>query len=68
MTAGYMTTNEVAARFRTSPETVRWWRFTGTGPASIKPGKRVLYAIEAVEAFEARLRAEAAEKAQSRAG
>ena len=68
MTAGYMTTAELAARFRTSPETIRWWRFSGYGPSSIKAGKRALYAVEDVEAFEAQLRAEAAEKAAARAG
>ena len=67
MTAGYMTTAEVAARFRTPEATVRWWRFVGYGPDSVKAGKRVLYPVEAVEAFEATLRAEAAEKAASRA-
>jgi Helix-turn-helix domain len=66
ITAGYMTTAEVAERFRTSPETVRWWRFTGYGPASIKAGRRALYPVEEVEAFEAQLRAEAAEKTAAR--
>jgi hypothetical protein len=66
-TVRYLTTDEVAERFRTSPETVRWWRFTGYGPASVKAGKRALYPVEAVEAFEAQLRAEAAEKAAARA-
>ncbi len=42
MTA-YMTTNEVAELFRTSPETVRYWRHIGTGPKSFKVGRRVLY-------------------------
>jgi hypothetical protein len=67
MTAGYLTTAEVAARFRTPEATVRWWRFTGYGPTSIKAGKRCLYPVEAVEAFEAQLRAEASEKAAARA-
>ena len=66
MTAGYMTTAEVAERFRTTPETVRWWRFAGYGPPSIKVGKRALYAVEDIEAFEAQLRAEAAEKRRNR--
>ena len=66
-TAGYKTTAEVAERFRTSEGTVRWWRFTGYGPPSIKVGKRALYPVEGLDAFEAQLRAEAAEKAASRA-
>jgi hypothetical protein len=67
MTDGYMTTAEVAARFRRPEATVRWWRYTGYGPDSIKVGKHALYPVEAVEAFEAQLRAEAASKAAARA-
>ena len=69
MTTGYMTTAEVAARFRRPEATIRWWRYPGYGPASIKAGKHVLYAVEDVEdveAFEAQLRAEAAELAAAR--
>lgn len=67
MTAGYLTTAEVAALFRTPEATVRWWRFSGYGPPSVKAGKRALYPVEGVEAFKAQLRAEAAEKAAARA-
>jgi hypothetical protein len=48
----YLTTEEMAARFRTSPETVRYWRHIGKGPQSFKVGRRVLYAVEDVEAWE----------------
>jgi hypothetical protein len=58
--AQYLTTAEVAERFRTAESTVRWWRMAGKGPDSIKPGRKVLYPVDAVEAFEARLRAETA--------
>jgi len=47
----YLTTEEVADLVRTSPETVRYWRHIGTGPASFKVGRRVLYAVEDVQAF-----------------
>lgn len=67
MTDGYMTTAEVAARFRRPEATVRWWRYVGYGPESIKVGRHALYPAEAVQAFEAQLRAEAAEKAAGRA-
>jgi hypothetical protein len=67
MTAGYMTTAEVAERFRRPEATIRWWRYVGFGPESVKVGRAALYPVEAVEAFEAELRAEAAEKAASRA-
>jgi excisionase family DNA binding protein len=39
----YLTTQEVADRLRTSPETVRYWRHRGEGPPSWKCGRRVLY-------------------------
>jgi hypothetical protein len=47
-----LTTEEVAERFRTSPESVRFWRHTGKGPRSFRVGKRVLYSLEDVEAWE----------------
>lgn len=47
----FMTTGEVAETLRTSPETVRFWRHVGKGPASFKVGRRVLYAVEDVESF-----------------
>jgi DNA-binding transcriptional MerR regulator len=39
----HLTTTEVATRYRTSPETVRYWRHIGKGPQSWKAGRRVLY-------------------------
>ncbi|WP_216870287.1 helix-turn-helix transcriptional regulator [Modestobacter excelsi] len=38
MTDRLLTTEEVAARFRTSPATVRYWRHIGIGPSGIKVG------------------------------
>ena len=43
MTVRLLTTEEVAARFRTSPATVRYWRHVGIGPSGIKVGRQVLY-------------------------
>ncbi len=48
----HLTTEEVADRYRTSPETVRFWRHVGKGPLSFKVGRRVLYALEDVERWE----------------
>ena len=53
----YLTTAELAERLRTSPETCRYWRHVGYGPASIKIGRRVLYAIADVERWLAEQRA-----------
>ena len=47
----YLITEEVATKLRTSPETVRYWRHEGKGPRSFKVGRRVLYALEDVDAF-----------------
>ena len=52
----FLTTQEVAEALRTSPETVRYWRHIKTGPKSFKVGRRVLYAVEDVEAFIAEAR------------
>ncbi len=47
----FLTTQEVADLLRTSPETVRYWRSLGRGPASFKTGRRVLYDADAVTAW-----------------
>lgn len=47
----FLTTEELAAKVRTPVETCRYWRHVGKGPKSFKVGRRVLYAVEDVEAF-----------------
>lgn len=39
----FLTTSEVASRYRTSPSTVRYWRHAGIGPRGVKIGTKVLY-------------------------
>jgi excisionase family DNA binding protein len=56
----YLTTEELAEELRTSPESVRYWRHIGTGPASFKVGRRVLYARTDVDAFVAAAKTAAA--------
>jgi DNA-binding transcriptional MerR regulator len=46
-----LTTKELAELYRTSPETVRYWRAVGYGPKGRKVGRHVLYARSEVEAF-----------------
>ena len=46
-----ISTAEFAELARTSPETLRYWRFIGRGPASFKLGRRVLYDRAEVEAW-----------------
>jgi excisionase family DNA binding protein len=47
----YLTISEVAELVRAPIETVRYWRHIGKGPKSFKVGRRVLYAIEDVDAW-----------------
>jgi hypothetical protein len=52
----YLTTDEIAERYRTTAGTVRYWRHIGYGPEGVKLGTRVLYPRENVEAFDKELR------------
>lgn len=52
-----LTTAEVAEIFRTSPETIRFWRHVGYGPKGRKVGRKVLYERSEVDAFWAGLQA-----------
>ena len=47
----YLTTAEVAEVCRNSPETVRFWRHAGRGPAYIKVGRKALYPADEFEAW-----------------
>ena len=53
-------TAEVAELVRAPIETVRYWRHVGKGPKSFKVGRRVLYAIEDVDAWIAQAKVGAA--------
>ena len=58
--AEYLTTEDVAAHFRASPGTVRYWRWAGTGPTGwVTVGRRKLLPVERLREYEARIRAEA---------
>lgn len=46
-----LTTPEVAEALRIPEATIRYWRHTGTGPKSVKFGRRVMYRREDVEAY-----------------
>ena len=46
-----LTTEEVAARYRTAASTVRYWRAIGYGPKGRRVGRRVLYDERDVQAF-----------------
>jgi len=48
----YLTTKELATRFRVDEGTLRQWRVIGKGPRYIKIGRRVRYSLEEVMKFE----------------
>ncbi|MFE4701426.1 helix-turn-helix transcriptional regulator [Streptomyces sp. NPDC056738] len=48
----YLTTSDVASRYRTAPSTIRYWRHIGYGPKGIKVGRRVLYSLTEIDRFE----------------
>jgi DNA-binding transcriptional MerR regulator len=49
----YLTTEEVARRYRVAPSTVRYWRHIGYLPDGVKRGRRVLYDPDALDRWDA---------------
>jgi hypothetical protein len=52
--AVFMTEAELARRWRHSLRSLQRWRAAGKGPRAIRIGRRVVYRLSVVEAFEAR--------------
>jgi hypothetical protein len=50
--ADFLTVPEVAERYRTNENTVRYWRHTGYGPKGVRVGARVLYPRAEIERFD----------------
>lgn len=50
-----LTTQETAARLRVNVGTLANWRVRGEGPRFIKLGRKVLYPLAELEAFEQRM-------------
>ena len=48
----YLTSKELADRWRLSDQTLANWRSAGKGPPFVRVGSRVLYPIEGIEACE----------------
>lgn len=47
---------DLAIRWKISPRTLERWRYNGDGPTYLKLGSRVVYRLEDIEAYEAKLR------------
>lgn len=58
-TTHYLTTAEVAARYRTAESTVRYWRLIGKGPKGTKVGRKVLYPMAEIQRYDRELEAQA---------
>lgn len=54
----YLTTEEVATRYRTSPSTVRYWRMTGYLAVGTQFGRRTLYDPADLDEWDRQRRAE----------
>lgn len=49
----YLTTEEVAQRYRTVASTVRYWKHIGYIPGAVKRGRRVLYDAAVLDRWDA---------------
>lgn len=49
----YLTLAEVAAHYRRSESSIRWWRQNSYGPRPVKVGKRLLYPVSEIVRFDA---------------
>jgi hypothetical protein len=49
----WLTTEDIAERFRTTPGTVRYWKHISYGPSGVRIGRRTLYDLAEVERWEA---------------
>ena len=49
----YLTTEEVARRYRTAPSTIRYWRHINYIPGGVKRGRRVLYDPDVLDQWDA---------------
>jgi DNA-binding transcriptional MerR regulator len=52
MASTRLTVEELASRLRLKPKTLHYWHLVGKGPAPMKVGRRLLYRLDVVEAWE----------------
>ena len=48
----YLTPEQVGQRYQVSPDTLKEWRYKGTGPTFLRLGKRVRYREVDLEVWE----------------
>lgn len=56
----YLTPAEAADHYRTTEDTLRYWRYKGKGPKFIRAGARVLYPRAEIERYDRQLACDAA--------
>lgn len=64
----YLTIEEVAAHYRTSASSIRWWRHNGYGPQAKKIGGRLKYPLSEIRRFDATMSAEQGTSTTAKAG
>jgi hypothetical protein len=62
----YLTSGEIADRYRMPLSTIRFWRHTGYGPRGVKVGNHVLYPAAEVDRFDRELAGRAADGTAAR--
>lgn len=50
--SAYLTTKELSKRWKLNPNTIEHWRTQGFGPEFIRIGRKILYSLESIIAFE----------------
>jgi predicted DNA-binding transcriptional regulator AlpA len=60
----WLTSADLAKRYKTQQPTIRQWRFQRTGPRGVKIGRKVLYRLSEVQRWERAL--ERAERERER--
>ena len=48
----YLTTKELSQRWKLNHNTIEHWRTNGFGPHFIKIGRKILYSLDSIIAFE----------------
>nr|DAY63354.1 MAG TPA: helix-turn-helix domain protein [Caudoviricetes sp.] len=62
----YLTTKELSKRWKINPNTIEHWRTQGFGPEFIRIGRKILYSLDSIIAFENKRKAQnTAENKQS---
>ncbi len=48
----YLTTKELSKRWKLNPNTIEHWRTNGSGPQYVRIGRKILYSLDSIIAYE----------------